>query len=86
MKKVSIDNMMSLKYVNLSVFAVCVVFLYVMDLAEEQETLESISSEAFSASSEILSEETDALLACPSGDCGDINVTPVKQGSVLFIL
>lgn len=57
-----------------------------MDLPEEQETLGSISSEAFSASSEILSEESDALLACPSDDCGDMNVSPVKQGSVLFYL
>ena len=71
---------------NLSVFAVCVVSLCVMDLPEEQETLGSISSEAFSVSSEILSEESDALLACPSDDCGDMNVSPMKQGSVLRMM
>lgn len=53
---------------------------YVMDLLEEQETVGSISSDAFSASSEIsLSKETDSLVVCPSDDGAD--AASVKQAS-----
>lgn len=38
-----------------------------MDLSEGQETLVSINSEAFSESSEVLSEETGSLMTCSSG-------------------
>ena len=52
-----------------------------MDLLEEQETVGSISSDVFSASSEIsLSKETDSLVVCPSDDGAD--AASVKQGNV----
>lgn len=62
------------------VLQLAVLFFSVMDLSEEQETLGGIGSEAFSASSEILTEETDSLMACPSDDCADVDVTSGKQG------
>ena len=67
-------------------FAVAFVLLHVMDLSEEKETLGSISSEAFSASSEILSEETDPLMTCPTDDCADLDVSCAKQGSVHVLI
>ena len=63
-------------------FTVCIAVLLMMDLSEEQETLGSISSEAFSASSEILSEEGHSLMTCPADSCTDVDVSSVKQGSV----
>lgn len=52
-----------------------------MDLLEKQETVGSIGSDAFSASSEIsLSKETDSLVVCPSDDGAD--AASVKQGNV----
>lgn len=51
-----------------------------MDLLEEQETVGSISSDAFSASEISLSKETDSLVVCPSDDGAD--AASVKQGNV----
>lgn len=56
-----------------------------MDLSEGQETLGSINSEAFSESSEVLSEETGSLMTCSSGDCADVDATPDKEGCFVCV-
>lgn len=73
---------MFFKQVNLCFFTVGIAVLLMMDLSEEQETLGGISSEAFSASSEILSEERHSLMTCPTHNCTGVHVSSVKQGSV----
>ena len=55
--------------------------VFMMDLSMEQDGLGTIGSEAFSTSSEILSEETHSLMVCPSDECADVHVTSDKQGN-----